>query len=83
MQDALTTIQRRKSELTADTKLGGGYAALDQQGQQAVRRNAIAQINDVGKAIDSLVDADREEPRLLQNADQAGADSLKKLNGKS
>ncbi|SFR11848.1 hypothetical protein SAMN04488564_103681 [Lentzea waywayandensis] len=83
MKDALTRIQRRKSELTADTKLGSGYAHSISELNKQFGENAIAQIIDISKAIDSLVEQLDKSRANYRNADQAHADSLKKLNGKS
>jgi formate dehydrogenase assembly factor FdhD len=82
MKDALAKIQRRKLELTADTKLGGGYAQSISELNKQFGENAINQIIDISKAIDSLVEQLEKSRASYQNTDQAHADSLKKLNGK-
>ncbi|PWK89447.1 hypothetical protein C8D88_102720 [Lentzea atacamensis] len=83
MKDALGEIQRRKQQLTADTKLGGGYAQAISEINKQFGQSAISQITDIGKAIDSLIEQLEKSRTSYRNVDQAHADSLKHLNGKS
>lgn len=82
MQDALDTMQRRKFELTADTKLGGGYAQSISEINKQFGQSATAQIVDIAKAIESLIEQLNKSRASYQNTDQAHSDSLKHLNGK-
>jgi uncharacterized protein YukE len=83
IKDVLGEIQRRKTDLTADTKLGSGYAQSISEINKQFGQNAISQITDIGKAIDSLIEQLEKSRASYRNVDQAHADSLKKLHGTS
>lgn len=83
MKDALGDVQRAKTDLTADTKLGGGYAQSMSKLNQQFGTTAIAQLIDIAKAIDSLIEQLQKSRASYQNVDRSHADSLKNLNGKS
>ncbi|WP_143116160.1 hypothetical protein [Lentzea xinjiangensis] len=82
MKDALTAIMIAKQELTADTKLGGGYAQTMSQLNKQFGESATAQLVDIAKAIQSLIDQVEKSRVSYQRIDQSHADSLEKLNGK-
>jgi hypothetical protein len=83
MQDELAKILRNRSSLSLNMKLGGGYAVDIANANTDFGKAAIKQIEDVARAIESLKTQIEKSRASYQNADQAGADSLKKLNGKS
>ncbi|RDI33065.1 type VII secretion target [Lentzea flaviverrucosa] len=82
MKDALAEVFDAKRELTADTKLGGGYAQQMSQLNKQFGENATQQLVDITKVIQSLIEQVEKSRASYQNVDQSQADSLKKLNGK-
>lgn len=83
MQDELMAIMERKAELSADTKLGDGYAAAVTQTNMTFGQQASAQLTEINNAINSLKTQIEKSRASYENVDQAAADSLKKINGKS
>lgn len=83
MGDALDKVAFRSADLSADTKLGGGYAEAISQGNRTFGRAAQQTLKDIAKAIEQLKTQIEKSRASYQNVDQAGADSLKKLDGKS
>lgn len=83
MQDEVEKILRKRGQLSVDMKLGGGYAAHIAKTNTDFGAAAIKQIEDVARAIESLKTQIDKSRASYKNVDQAGADSLKKLNGKS
>jgi hypothetical protein len=82
MQDELGRIQRKREALSFKMKLGGGYAEHIAQSNTDFGNAALKQIEDVGRAIESLKTQIEKSRASYKNVDQAGADSLKKLDGK-
>ena len=82
MKDALAEIMRAKQNLTADTKLGSGYAQTMSQLNKQFGESATQQLVETAKAIQSLIEQVDKSRTSYQNVDQSHADSLKKLNGK-
>ncbi|MEV6243762.1 hypothetical protein [Lentzea sp. NPDC051838] len=83
MQDELGKIQRKREVLSNKMKLGGGYAENIANANLQFGTAAITQIADVARAIDSLKTQIEKSRASYRNVDQAGADSLNKINGKS
>lgn len=83
MKDAIDEVSQRGMDLSMDTKLGGGYAEAISQGNRTFGRAAQQTIRDVAKAIDELKTQIEKSRASYRNADQAGAGSLKKIDGKS
>jgi formate dehydrogenase assembly factor FdhD len=83
IKDVLSELVNAKAELTADTKLGGGYAQTMSQLNKQFGESATKQVVDTAKAIQSLIDQVEKSRASYQNADQAHAASLKNLNGTS
>jgi hypothetical protein len=83
MKDAIDDVSQRAADLSIDTKLGGGYAESISQNNTTFGEAAQQTLVDVGKAIDALKTQIEKSRASYKNVDQAGADSLKKLDGKS
>jgi aldehyde:ferredoxin oxidoreductase len=83
MQDELGRIMRDRNQLSVDMKLGGGYAMAIAKANTQFGSEAIKQIEDVNKAIESLKVQIEKSRASYRNVDQGGADSLNKINGKS
>lgn len=83
MQDELGKILRKRGTLGLAMKLGGGYAEHIAQTNMNFGTAAVKQIEDVSHAIDSLKTQIEKSRASYQNADQAGRDSFKKIDGKS
>ncbi|GAB2819033.1 type VII secretion target [Lentzea nigeriaca] len=83
MKETLSTITARSKDLSMDPQLGDGYAQQVSQANMKFGRDAAQQITEIGKAIDSLKAQIEKSRASYHNVDQAGADSMKKLNGKS
>ncbi|MGZ3142718.1 hypothetical protein ACVDFE_12110 [Lentzea chajnantorensis] len=83
MQDTLGELQQSALDLSADTKLGGGYAEAISQGNRTFGTEAQKTLKDVYKAIDDLKTQIDKSRASYQGVDQAHADALKKLDGKS
>ncbi|NGY57985.1 hypothetical protein G7043_03445 [Lentzea sp. NEAU-D13] len=81
MKDVLDEVQQSALDLSADTKLGGGYAEQISQGNRTFGRAAQQTLKDVHKAIDDLKTQIEKSRATYQNTDQTHADALKKLNG--
>jgi len=84
MQDELAAISRRSRELSQDTKLGDGYARVisthnAQFGEEVTRR----QLTDIAREINALKTQLEKSRASYKGVDQAHADSLKNLDGKS
>lgn len=82
MKDAIDEVQQKAADLSADTKLGGGYAEQISQGNRTFGRAAQQTLLDVSKAIDELKTQIDKSRASYKAVDQAHADSLKKLDGK-
>ncbi|MET9224921.1 hypothetical protein [Lentzea sp. NPDC003310] len=82
MKDALMDVMRSRRQLTIDTKLGSGYAEVISENNKRVGETATQHVTDLSKALDSLIEQLKKSQATYQNADQAQADSLNKLNGK-
>ncbi|MGI5505043.1 hypothetical protein [Lentzea sp. CA-135723] len=83
MKDAIDEVSQRGADLSADTKLGGGYAEAISQNNRTFGQAAQQTLIDLGKAIDSLKVQIEKSRASYQNADRAGVDSMKKIDGKS
>lgn len=83
MQQELSKIQRKSNDLSRDTKLGDGYAQDVTKSNMTFGQKTAQQLVEVAKAIESLKTQIEKSRASYQNVDQAHADSLKKLNGKS
>jgi hypothetical protein len=83
MQQELSKIGRRSTDLSADPMLGDGYAQQVSKTNMQFGRDAARQLTDISKAIESLKVQIEKSRASYKNVDQAGADSLKKINGKS
>lgn len=83
MRDELAKILRNRNQLAREMKIGGGYAADIASSNMKFGAAAVKQIEDLDRAIESLKTQIEKSRASYQNVDQAGADSLKKLNGKS
>ncbi|MET8757476.1 hypothetical protein [Lentzea sp. NPDC004782] len=83
MQSALQEVQFRSLDLSADTKLGGGYAEKISQNNRTFGQDAQNTLKSVHDAIEALKTQIEKSRASYEAVDQAGADSLKKLNGKS
>lgn len=83
MQDEVEKILRKRANLSLQMKLGGGYAENIAKSNTDFGTSAIKQIEDVARAIESLKTQIEKSRASYENADQAGSDSLKKINGKS
>ena len=79
MQDELEKVFQRSSELSQETKLGGGYAEAISKGNRTFGTAAQQSLKDLAKAINELKTQIEKSRASYTNADQAGADSLKKL----
>ncbi|WP_439661346.1 type VII secretion target [Lentzea sp. HUAS TT2] len=79
MQDELEKVSQRSSELSQETKLGGGYAEAISKGNRTFGTAAQQSLKDLAKAINELKTQIEKSRASYTNADQAGADSLKKL----
>ncbi|MEU0882205.1 hypothetical protein ABZ345_26610 [Lentzea sp. NPDC005914] len=82
MKDALDEVGRDAHNLSADAKLGGGYAEQISQGNRTLGRAAQQTLKDVSKAIDDLKVQIEKSRASYKAVDQAHADSIKKLDGK-
>jgi hypothetical protein len=82
MKDAIDEVGRDATNLSLDTKLGGGYAEQISQGNRTFGRAAQQTLKDVAKAIDDLKSQIEKSRASYTAVDQAHADSLKKLDGK-
>jgi hypothetical protein len=83
MGDALEKVSMRSQDLSIDTKLGGGYAEAISQNNRTFGTAAQQTLKGLAKAIQELKTQIEKSRASYQNVDQAGADSLKKLDGKS
>jgi hypothetical protein len=83
MQEELSKISGRSTDLSRDTKLGDGYAQQVSQANMTFGQQATRQLTDIAKAIESLKIQIEKSRASYVNVDQGHADSLKKLNGKS
>ena len=83
MRDELSKILRKRETLSRKMKLGGGYAENIAQTNTDFGTAAVKQIEDLDRAIESLKTQIEKSRASYQNVDQAGADSLTKINGKS
>ncbi|MGW6934723.1 hypothetical protein ACWGE0_32005 [Lentzea sp. NPDC054927] len=83
LQDQLDRMLRRSHELSQDTKLGDGYARVISQNNSQFGEAATGQVREAIREINTLKTAIEKSRASYQNTDQAGADSLKNLNGKS
>jgi methyl-accepting chemotaxis protein len=83
MKNALEKLQSKALDLSADTKLGGGYAEQISQSNRTFGQGAQQTLVSLAQAIESLKTQIEKSRASYTNADQAGADSLKKINGKS
>ncbi|MFJ5991246.1 hypothetical protein [Lentzea sp. NPDC092896] len=82
MQDELAKILQKRGQLSVQMKLGGGYAEHIAASNTDFGTAAIKQIEDVARAIESLKTQIEKSRASYQNVDQAGSDSLTKLDGK-
>jgi uncharacterized protein YukE len=82
MKDAVDEVSQKGMDLSMDAKLGGGYAEAISQGNRTFGRAAQQTVRDIAKAIDELKTQIEKSRATYQNVDRAGADSLKKLDGK-
>ncbi|KJK47474.1 hypothetical protein UK23_20115 [Lentzea aerocolonigenes] len=82
MKDALNEVQDSALHLSADTKLGGGYAEQISKENRTFGRAGQQTLKDLSKAIDDLKTQIEKSRATYHNTDQAHADSLKKLDGK-
>ncbi|MFD4675812.1 hypothetical protein ACFWNN_39200 [Lentzea sp. NPDC058450] len=83
MKDAIDEVSQRGADLSADTKLGGGYAEAISQNNRTFGQGAQTTLIDLGKAIDALKVQIEKSRASYKNVDQAGVDSMKKIDGKS
>ncbi|KOV83993.1 hypothetical protein [Nocardia sp. NRRL S-836] len=83
MRDELNNVLRNRGQLSIDMKLGGGYAMEIAKANTQFGAGAIKQIEDVGRAIESLKTQIEKSRASYRNVDQSGANSFTKLNGKS
>lgn len=82
MQNAIDEVQQSAADLSADAKLGGGYAEQISHDNRTFGRAAQQTLIDVSKAIAQLKTQIEKSRASYQAVDEAGADSLKKLDGK-
>jgi uncharacterized protein YukE len=82
MKDALNEVQQSALDLSADTKLGGGYAEQISQENRNFGRAGQKTLKEISKAIDDLKTQIEKSRATYRNTDQAQADALKKLDGK-
>jgi hypothetical protein len=82
MGDALEKVSQRAQDLSADTKLGGGYAEAISQGNRTFGQAAQKTLVDLAKAIEGLKTQIEKSRATYHNTDQSHADALKKLDGK-
>ncbi|MFI6096934.1 hypothetical protein ACIA8G_15335 [Lentzea sp. NPDC051213] len=83
MQAALESIQVRAFDLSADTKLGGGYAEKISQNNRTFGQEAQKTLKSLYDAIDGLKTQIEKSRASYHAVDTGSADSLKKLDGKS
>ncbi|RAS60708.1 hypothetical protein C8D87_111127 [Lentzea atacamensis] len=83
MQDELDKVGRKSSDLSAQTKLGGGYAESISQNNRTFGSAAQKTITDLVKAINDLKTQIEKSRTSYTAVDQGHADSIKKLDGKS
>lgn len=83
MQSVLQEVQFRSLDLSADTKLGGGYAEKISQNNRMFGQEGQKTLKSVHDAIEALKTQIEKSRASYKAVDQAGADSLKKLDGKS
>lgn len=83
MKDSLEALQSKSLDLSADTKLGGGYAEQISKSNRTFGQEAQKTLTSLAQAIESLKTQIEKSRASYTNVDQAGADSLKKINGKS
>ncbi|SER91152.1 type VII secretion target [Lentzea albida] len=82
MKDAIDDVQQRAADLSADTKLGGGYAEQISQNNRTFGRAAQQTLKDMAKAIDDLKLQIEKSRASYKAVDRSSADSIKKLDGK-
>jgi hypothetical protein len=82
MKDVIDEVGRDAHNLSADTKLGGGYAEEISKGNRTFGRAAQQTLKDVAQAIDDLKTQIEKSRASYKAVDQSHADSLKKLDGK-
>jgi methyl-accepting chemotaxis protein len=80
MKDTLEKVSQRAQDLSMDTKLGGGYAEEISRGNRTFGQAAQKTLVDVAKAIDELKTQIDKSRASYKAVDEAGADSLKKLD---
>lgn len=83
MQDELEKISRKATNLSMDTKLGGGYAEAISQGNRTFGQEAQKTLKDLAKAINDLKTQIEKSRASYHAVDQSKADSIKKIDGKS
>lgn len=83
MEDLLADVRSGSHHLSIDTKLGSGYAAEISKNNTKFGEAATKQLADIEREIASLRTQIEKSRASYQNVDQAHADSLKKLDGKS
>ncbi|MEU7479203.1 hypothetical protein AB0A63_24670 [Lentzea sp. NPDC042327] len=83
MQDELARLMRQRTHLSLQMKIGGGYAMEISKANTTFGTAAVKQIEDVAKAIESLITQIEKSRASYTNVDQAGSDSFRKINGKS
>ena len=82
MKDALDEVSQLGADLSADTKLGGGYAEAISQGNRTFGQAAQQTIRDMSKALEDLKTQIQKSRASYTAVDQSHADALKKLDGK-
>ncbi len=82
MKDALDEVSQKAGDLSADTKLGGGYAESISQGNRTFGQGAQETIRSMSKALEDLKTQIQKSRASYTAVDQSHADALKKLDGK-